>query len=282
MKRLFALTVSILFLLTAFPIATAYAADCSHTYASDCDDVCDVCGANRWLADESTEYTASTVVVEHAAGRRGETVDVRVKLKNNPGIHDGTVRLAYDKQALTFVSCEIYPAPYPDDASYTHNKTEGTLRLYRSCSMWMGISGELGGESFATVRFRINEDAAFGTALLTIVGAAFSDGTWNSVSFATVGGSVTVIDAAPHSYDSVYDAVCNLCGGVREAECLPGDANADGKINLKDLGLLQQRLNDWDVDIAEDAMDVNGDGNLNTKDLALLQRYLNGWDVDLV
>lgn len=282
MKRLFTLTVSALFLLTALPAATAYAAACSHTYASDCDGFCDLCGANRWLSEEATEYTAPTVVVEHAAGRRGDTVDVKVILKNNPGIHSGTVRLAYDMRVLTFVSCEIYPAPYPDDAGYTHNKTEGTLRIRRSCDMWLGISGEIGGESFATIRFRINEDAALGTAALTILGAGFSDGTHNSVSFATADGGVSVIDAAPHRYDSVYDAVCNLCGAEREAESRPGDANADGKLNVRDLGLFQQHLNGWDVDIAENAMDVNGDGNTNTRDLALLQQYLNGWDIERI
>ena len=282
MKRLFTLTVSLLLLLAALPVVPTSAADCSHVYASDCDGFCDLCGADRWFADETVAYTDPTVVVDHVAGRRGETVDVKIELKNNTGIHSGTVRLAYDTQVLTFVSCEIYPAPYPDDAGYTHNVTEGTLRIRRSCDMWLGISGEIGGESFATVRFRINEDAALGTAALTILGAGFSDGTHNSVSFATADGGVSVIDAAPHRYDSVYDAVCNLCGAEREAESRPGDANADGKLNVRDLGLLQQHLNGWDVDIAENAMDVNGDGNTNTRDLALLQQYLNGWDIERI
>lgn len=279
MKRLLVLTVSILFLLTAFPAAPVCAADCSHVYASDCDEFCDLCGANRWLSDEPAEYVDPTVVVEHAAGRGGDTVDVKVILKNNVGIHDGTVRLAYDTQALALVSCDIYPAPYPDDASYTYNQNEGILRIYRSCNMWLGISGEIRGESFATVRFRINEDAALGTTPLTIIGADFSDGTHNSVFFATASGGVSVISATPHVYDSVYDAVCNLCGEVRE---IPGDANADGKTNLKDLGLLQRYLNGWYVTIAEDVTDVNGDGKINAQDLARLQQYLNGWDVELI
>jgi hypothetical protein len=29
----------------------------------------------------------------------------------------------------------------------------------------------------------------------------------------------------------------------------PGDANEDGKIDNKDLGLLQQYLNEWDVEL---------------------------------
>ncbi len=60
-----------------------------------------------------------------------------------------------------------------------------------------------------------------------------------------------------------------------------GDANADGKVNNKDLGLLQQYLNEWNVALDEDAMDVNDDGKINNKDLGLLQQYLNEWDVTL-
>lgn len=60
-----------------------------------------------------------------------------------------------------------------------------------------------------------------------------------------------------------------------------GDVNGDSKINNKDLGLLQQYLNGWEVVVNEKAADVNGDSKVNNKDLGLLQQYLNGWDVEL-
>ena len=62
----------------------------------------------------------------------------------------------------------------------------------------------------------------------------------------------------------------------------PGDINSDGKVNMKDLVLLQQYLNNWDVTIDERAANVNGDNKINMKDLVLLQQYLNNWDVELV
>lgn len=62
----------------------------------------------------------------------------------------------------------------------------------------------------------------------------------------------------------------------------PGDADGDGKVNVRDLGLLQQHLNGWDVDIHTSACDVNGDGKANVRDLGLLQQHLNGWDVELI
>ena len=60
-----------------------------------------------------------------------------------------------------------------------------------------------------------------------------------------------------------------------------GDVNGDGSINNRDLGLLQQYLNDWDVTIDAEAADVTHDGKLNNRDLGLLQQYLNDWDVTL-
>ena len=62
----------------------------------------------------------------------------------------------------------------------------------------------------------------------------------------------------------------------------PGDTDGDGKVNVRDLGLLQQHLNGWDVDIHTSACDVNGDGKANVRDLGLLQQHLNGWDVELI
>ena len=60
-----------------------------------------------------------------------------------------------------------------------------------------------------------------------------------------------------------------------------GDVNDDGDVNVRDYGLLQQHLNDWDVSLFESACDVTGDGEVNVRDYGLLQQYLNDWDVTL-
>ena len=88
----------------------------------------------------------------------------------------------------------------------------------------------------------------------------------------------------PHAYDHFHDGECNLCGATRTvAELQAGDANGDGKVNVRDLGILQQYVNGWDVgDLGTDAAcDVNGDGKVNVRDIGLMQQYLNGWDVQL-
>lgn len=62
------------------------------------------------------------------------------------------------------------------------------------------------------------------------------------------------------------------------ASVLYGDITADGKINNKDLGRLQQHLNGWDVTVDATAADVTADGKVNNKDLGRLQQYLGGWE----
>lgn len=83
---------------------------------------------------------------------------------------------------------------------------------------------------------------------------------------------------------------CKLCGEWIEPQMVipmqiskvtKGDTNGDTKVNMKDLVLLQQYLNNWDVTINEKAANVNGDEKINMKDLVLLQQYLNNWDVEL-
>lgn len=65
------------------------------------------------------------------------------------------------------------------------------------------------------------------------------------------------------------------------AEILFGDANDDGKVNVRDVGLMQQHLNGWNVTFSAAAADVNADGKVNVRDLGLMQQYLNGWNVIL-
>ena len=74
------------------------------------------------------------------------------------------------------------------------------------------------------------------------------------------------------------DGECSICGKKQYA---PGDVNGDGKVNNKDLGLLMQHLNSWEVEITGDEGDVTGDGKVNNKDYGLLMQFVNNWDVKL-
>ena len=83
-------------------------------------------------------------------------------------------------------------------------------------------------------------------------------------------------DSGEHIYDDDTDADCDTCGHLRQiVTVIPGDADNNGKVNNRDLGRLQQYLNEWAVTVDFDACDLDGNGKVNNRDLGLLQRLLN-------
>ncbi|MBR5619337.1 MAG: CHAP domain-containing protein [Clostridia bacterium] len=90
---------------------------------------------------------------------------------------------------------------------------------------------------------------------------------------ASIAGNVTVADGTK-------TVRCSRC-----AACLvntPGDVNADGHINLRDVVLLRRVLADWDVTSDPLNADVNADHVTDLRDVALIARYLaGGWGVQL-
>lgn len=58
-------------------------------------------------------------------------------------------------------------------------------------------------------------------------------------------------------------------------EWIAGDINSDGMVNMKDIVLLQQYLNGWDVTIDESVSDINEDYTIDMKDVVSLQKYMN-------
>jgi len=54
-----------------------------------------------------------------------------------------------------------------------------------------------------------------------------------------------------------------------------GDVNSDETVNMKDIVLLQQYMNAWDVTINDECADVNLDSVINMKDIVMLQQYMN-------
>lgn len=81
-----------------------------------------------------------------------------------------------------------------------------------------------------------------------------------------------VIGALGHSYDDDADATCNRCGDMR---VVLGDVNGNGKVDNRDVGLLQQYVNEYDVTVHEHAADLDGNGRINNRDLGLLLRLVN-------
>ena len=60
--------------------------------------------------------------------------------------------------------------------------------------------------------------------------------------------------------------------GATEIVC--GDANGDGKVNMKDVLAVRKYLAEMEVEINLDLADTNNDGAVNTKDVLNLRKFL--------
>ncbi len=59
-----------------------------------------------------------------------------------------------------------------------------------------------------------------------------------------------------------------------------GDVNDDNAINNKDIALLVQYINGWNVTVNINVLDVYKDSNINNKDYVWLMRYVNNWNIN--
>lgn len=217
----------------------------THTYDGKTDPSCNICGEIR-------EIGKPTFAVNEVYCAPGNTVDVMIYTQNNPGIVSAQLLLEYDADALEIV--EIKSKDFAGIAT-------GPLDVNPVAINWVDTihpDNDTDGV-FAIVTFKVKDDAALGTTPITLNYDAENifNAQYENVEFETKAGAIKIAD-----YQS-------------------GDINSDGAINNKDYGLLMQYLNNWDVQIVENAADVNADASINNKDLGLLMQYLNNWDVEL-
>lgn len=229
----------------------------AHTYDDDYDATCNGCGATREVPDKppvtpDLPADAPAFVVENVTAREGEEFTVAIRTERNSGIVSFKLKLGYDADVLELVS-----VTEQDFAGMSFSSTANNPFILN----WVDAihPDNTTNGVVALVTFRVKEGAPIGQTEITL--------------------SYDAEDVYDQSYDNVAFRVEN--GTVEIVDYVPGDVNGDGKVNNKDLGVLQQYLNEWDVKVVEKAADTNGDGKVNNKDLGLLQQYLNEWDVEL-
>ncbi|MBQ7541013.1 MAG: CHAP domain-containing protein [Clostridia bacterium] len=102
---------------------------------------------------------------------------------------------------------------------------------------------------------------------------------------------MTALPPLGHDFDVQIAQNVTVSSGVKTVRCSrcavcavnkPGDSNADGAIDLKDVVTLRRALAAWDVDADALNADVNADNKLDLRDIILLERFVaGGWDVEL-
>ena len=112
-----------------------------------------------------------------------------------------------------------------------------------------------------------------------------------AVLIVSIGASMTITGIAPGEVeitaqvkDSGATTSCTVTVLPRTAARLPGDADGDCDVTLKDVAQITRYLaGGWDAVIDLMSADVNGDGDVNLIDVILLRRFLaGGWNVTLL
>lgn len=219
-----------------------------HTYDNDFDADCNVCGAVREGLDEN----APAFVVDDVTTSAGQTFTVAIRTQRNSGIVSLKLNLIYDTDVLTLM--EVEEKDFSGMSFSPITNTPFVINWVDAIHPDNTTDGVV-----VLLTFCVKEGVASGTTDISL--------------------SYDADDIYNQSFDNVAFRVES--GTVKIIDYLPGDVNNDGKVNNKDLGLLQQYLNGWGVSVNKAGADVTGDGKVNNKDLGLLQQYLNGWKVEL-
>lgn len=209
-----------------------------------------------WKQKEVIPADAPTIIIGEVSGRAGETVEVPVILKNNPGVASMKMNVKYDAAALEIVSAEINS----DFKGATGAIVEENIDKNPILLNWMLLGdGNITGNTFAVITFKIKEEANEGKYIVSV--------TINEDDIYNGNG-----DAVPFEAES---------GFVEVTKYIPGDINNDGKVNNRDVTRLFQYLSGRNVEVVKNALDVNGDGKTNNRDVTRLFQYLSGRDVEI-
>ena len=201
---------------------------------------------------ENKETAATVITVDEVNASSGDTINVIVSIKNNPGILGAVLKLEYG-EGLTLTGAENGEV----FSSLTMTKPG---KYVSPCKfLWEGqeiSDNDIIDGSVLVLSFKVSDDVQAGTAIPVKVSYSQGD---------IVDGELNAVEA------TLKD------GYVLVDDYLPGDLNGDNKVNTTDVILMSRYITGgYDISINENAADVNADGKCNTSDIILLRRYIAG------
>ncbi len=194
------------------------------------------------------DENAPRISVETVKANTGAEAEVKIQLKNNPGITALRLVVDYDDNVL-----EMTDFSFGDALSEMNKGKSEKFGNHYSFSMYSASEDIADNGVIAIIKFKINADAEFGEYPITV--------TYNSDDIFNLSGNSVNFDIEN--------------GMIIINEFLSGDVNNDGKINMRDVVLLQQAINGWNVEYNKDAADFNNDGKINMRDIVALQQNIN-------
>ena len=191
------------------------------------------------------------VSVESKSASSGDTIDVAIKIDNNPGIAMTQFQITYDTSL-------ILDSVIAGDIFSTSDYIPGVIEMNPYTLMFYSTKADLTENgTLATLKFHIAEDVVEGSTFSINIGGISCNIDENKVGIKFTNGRITIEDV------------------------IFGDVNRDGAVNGLDVLRLGKYLTGWNVEVDLAAADVNGDGEVNGLDQLRLAKYCAGWPVSL-
>ena len=211
--------------------------------------VCTACGA------EDPSYAGTAVIeVGSLTAYPGDTIEIPVSLRNNPGVTSFKLTVHYDDTLLSYQSLAFDEALTAIEGSKTLVNAEqrGQVTL-----TWVATGSNYSGSgNVAVLTFKVN---------------AAQENTNTQL-------SVTYDEDDVFNSDFVNQHFLAKAGSVQVNTVRPGDINGDGKVDAMDAMLLLHYVCGLKQNEVKGNPDVNGDGKTNNKDVVILLRYVAGWE----
>ena len=211
------------------------------------------------LAADAGETKNATVSVESISAAPGETVDVQIVIKDNPGILGARLAVAFD-DGLTLVGAK-------------NGEAFSTLTMTKPGKLTSPCQFVWDGQEIA------DEDIKDGV-ILTLTFAVAQDaasGVMQNIRISYKAGDIVDADLQKLTLNMVD-------GGITVVDYVPGDTNKDQDVTPADIIMLRRYLaGGYDLDIYVPAGDVNADSELTPTDVILIRRYLaGGYNIELL
>lgn len=203
----------------------------------------------------AAQSATMTVTVSGSTVAPGETVTVTVSTTAVENCFSGGFMFSFDKDVFEYVSGSALVKGYAISGISTANNN--VAGYFMNTDKGAAVEGAI-----FQATFKVKDTAAegsytiSGTPSLTVLNGTAKE----TITCSATGATVTVSTKTEPDPEPAVKL---------------GDANGDGKVNLKDAILVLKAINGGAA-VDTTASDVNVDGKVNLKDAILVLKYVNG------
>ena len=204
----------------------------------------------RCSAADPDYQTTAAIAISSLTAYPGDTIQIPVSIRSNPGISAMKLTITYDPALLEYQEAVFDQAFLDATGAQTciNAETSGTIILD-----WVLAQTEYSENGdFAVLTFKVKAVTEDADAALTI--------------------TYDPEDIFNKEHENQTFQIEN--GTVRIKKLRPGDINGDGSVNINDALLLLRYVCELDQDKVQGNPDVTGDGKVNNKDVVTLLRFV--------